>query len=79
MQGEQELSRFIVIALISLWTLVWKIYASWNASKKGQKGWFVAIIVFNTLGILDMIYIFAILKKSLKQVIKDFKKPLKLK
>ena len=76
---ERQFSKLIIIILISLWTLVWKVYASWNASKKGQKKWFVAIIVFNTLGILDMIYIFAILKKSLKQVKKDFKKVLKLK
>ncbi len=46
-----------VFALATLWTLPWKGVALWKASKNGHKGWFIAILVLNTLAILDIIYI----------------------
>jgi methionyl-tRNA synthetase len=49
-------SWLIVIAVI--WTLYWKGRALWRAARNGDKGWFVALLVINTLGILEMIYIF---------------------
>lgn len=46
-----------IFALATLWTLPWKGVALWKASKNGHKGWFVAILILNTLAILDIIYI----------------------
>jgi len=61
---------FIILAI--LWTIYWKIYSSWNAARHNHKVWFIILVLFNTLGILDIIYIFLILKKSGKKVKKDF-------
>lgn len=44
--------------LILVWTLPWKGVALWRAAKNNQKWWFVAILVLNTLAILEIIYIF---------------------
>lgn len=55
-----------VIALIVLWTLPWKGVALWKAAKNGHKTWFVALLVVNSLAILEIVYIF-IFSKSKKQ------------
>jgi hypothetical protein len=44
----------------------------WTAVKKNHKGWFVVLLIFNTLGILDIIYIFFIAKKKWSDVQKAF-------
>ena len=49
------LGSFIVVA--SLWSVVWKGFALWYAGRAGQKIWFVVLLVVNTLGILEIIYL----------------------
>ncbi|MEI6731341.1 MAG: DUF5652 family protein [archaeon] len=46
------------LALILVWTLVWKGIALWKSSKKNSLAWFVVLLVVNTLGILEILYIF---------------------
>ena len=53
----------LLIALI-VWTIVWKGLALWKAGQKGQKWWFIIMLVVNTLGILEIIYYFFVGKKS---------------
>lgn len=48
--------------LLTIWVLTWKGFALWTASKKDQKPWFVAILVINTLGLLEIIYLFVVPK-----------------
>ena len=47
-----------VLVLILLWTLPWKGAALWRAARRGHLGWFLTLIILNTLAILDIIYIF---------------------
>ncbi|WKZ26269.1 MAG: DUF5652 family protein [Candidatus Paceibacterota bacterium] len=44
--------------LILVWSLLWKGIALWKAARLSHKRWFVIILIVNTLGILDIIYIF---------------------
>ncbi len=60
---------FIVLII---WTLLWKGYALWTSAKNNQKGWFVALLVINTVGILEIIYIFCVAKKKFDEVKRDF-------
>lgn len=53
-----------VIALLVIWVLPWKIYSIWLAVRKGDKKWFIALLIVNTFGILEIIYIFYVAKKS---------------
>jgi hypothetical protein len=53
-----------ILWLMILWTLPWKGVALWKASKNSHKGWFIAILVVNTLAILEIIYIFFFSKKK---------------
>ncbi|MEW5805159.1 MAG: DUF5652 family protein [Patescibacteria group bacterium] len=44
--------------LITVWVLVWKGWALWRSARKSQKYWFVALLVINTLGVLEILYLF---------------------
>ena len=46
------------IWLITLWTIPWKGVALWKAVRNNQKRWFIALLVLNTLAMLEIIYIF---------------------
>ena len=55
---EQLLSSTPLLLLLIAWTLPWKGVALWKAAKNGHKKWFVALLILNTLAILEIIYIF---------------------
>ncbi len=46
-----------LILVVLLWTIVLKGYALWSAARGGQKGWFIALLIINTLGILEIVYL----------------------
>jgi len=51
-------SIFVPLMLvIALWTLVLKGYSLWYAARGGQKWWFVALIIVNTFGVLEIVYL----------------------
>jgi methionyl-tRNA synthetase len=58
---------FIILAIV--WSLVWKGLALWKSAGLRQKHWFIAILVVNTLGILEIIYLFFIARKYKVEVI----------
>jgi hypothetical protein len=55
---------FGLLLPIIIWTLFWKGCALWTASKRDEKWWFLALLVLNTIGILEIIYIFYVAKKK---------------
>lgn len=55
----------ILLFIVYLWSLTWKGIALWRASKSEQRNWFIAILVLNTLGILEIVYLFRFAKKRL--------------
>ncbi|MBI5221096.1 MAG: hypothetical protein HY978_04680 [Candidatus Liptonbacteria bacterium] len=40
------------------WSLPWKGVAIWKAIRRQHKIWFLALLVINTLGILEILYLF---------------------
>lgn len=53
----------ILIAVV--WSGVWKAIALWRAGGNKHLIWFIFIFIFNTLGILEIIYIFGFSRKKL--------------
>ncbi|MBI4101642.1 MAG: hypothetical protein HY443_01610 [Candidatus Nealsonbacteria bacterium] len=47
-----------VLLLITAWVIPWKGVALWRAARASEKKWFIALLVLNTLAILEIIYIF---------------------
>lgn len=44
--------------LLLAWTIVWKGFALWKAAHKNSKPWFVVLLLINTVGILEILYLF---------------------
>lgn len=51
-----------VLIIISIWSIIWKGIALWKSSKKDHKIWFVILLIVNTLGILEILYIYVFSK-----------------
>ena len=52
-----------LIILMVIWILPWKGVALWRAAKNNHRRWFIALLVINTLAILEIVYIFYFSKK----------------
>jgi hypothetical protein len=61
------------IALAVIWTLVWKGFALWRAAGLRQKYWFIAMLVVNTLGILEIIYLLFVSRKYELEIVDETK------
>ena len=62
--GTISSQQLVYVILIGLWSLVWKAFALWKAAGQKDKVWFVALIILNTAGILDILYIFVFSKRK---------------
>ena len=51
--------RALVGAVVA-WSLAWKAASLGRAARNGSKPWFAALLLSNTLGALDAIYLYAI-------------------
>lgn len=49
---------------IGVWGLIWKTFALYRAGANRSPGWFVALLLLNTVGILEMLYLFVFGKKK---------------
>ena len=54
----------IFIALL-VWGLAWKGIALWRSGRNNHLGWFIAVFLVNTLGILEIVYIFVFGRRSI--------------
>lgn len=46
-----------VFIIIAIWDIVWKGIALWKSGRNDQVAWFVCILIFNTAGILPIVYL----------------------
>ena len=49
-----------LVVVLGIWEAVWKAIALWRAGNDRNLLWFVLMFVLNTVGILEIIYIFGI-------------------
>lgn len=52
----------LALALLIIWSLVWKGIALWKAARNNHAAWYVVMLIVNTLGILEIVYIFGFSK-----------------
>ncbi|MDD2444784.1 MAG: DUF5652 family protein [Candidatus Nanoarchaeia archaeon] len=52
-----------LIIILSIWESVWKGIALWKTGRNNQLTWFVCILIFNTIGILPILYLLFFQKK----------------
>lgn len=59
---------FMILLLV--WGMFWKGLALWHAGRRGHPWWFVILLLVNTVGILELVYLFAVLKIKFSQLFK---------
>jgi hypothetical protein len=63
-----------------IWSIFWKGLALWKSANKKQLIWFILLLIVNTVGLMDIIYIFFLNRwdidngKILKYLEKVFKR-----
>jgi hypothetical protein len=56
-----------ILVLVVLWSIPWKGVALWKSAKRDHLGWFIVLLIINTLAILDILYIFIFSKMGMKK------------
>ncbi|MEK7077165.1 MAG: DUF5652 family protein [Patescibacteria group bacterium] len=70
MEGSIRIEDPFIITLVVLgvlWTLPLKGVALWKAAGRKDLYWFIAILVLNTLAVLEILYIFVFSKRRKKE------------
>jgi hypothetical protein len=58
------------LLLLVIWSLFWKGLALWHSGRRGQHWWFIVMLIVNTIGILEIIYLFVVLKLKFSELFK---------
>lgn len=53
-----------LFVLFMIWSLAWKGIALWKSARNKDKVWFIVLLLVNTLGILEIFYIFVFSKRD---------------
>ncbi len=51
--------------LLLIWSLIWKGLALWKSASKKQLIWFILLLIINTLGLLEITYIFFLNRRDI--------------
>lgn len=54
----------VALAVLVIWSLIWKGVALWKAARNSHKVWYIVMLIVNTAGILEIIYILGFSKKG---------------
>jgi len=53
----------LLFILLILWTMLWKGLSMWKAARLSHTRWFLALLILNTAGILDILYLYFVARK----------------
>jgi uncharacterized membrane protein YccC len=62
-QFQQWIQTPMVLYPLITWSIVWKGLALWRAARLRQLGWYIALLVINTVGVFEIIYLVATNKR----------------
>lgn len=65
---EISIRVLLLVIFIIVWTLIWKGLALWKAGRNSQLAWFIVLLLVDTLGILEILYIFVFQKERNKKL-----------
>ena len=55
--------KLVLVAIVA-WSVFWKGLALWKAARGKQKYWFIVILLLNSLGLLEIIFLAFFQKKT---------------
>lgn len=50
--------------VVAVWVYAWKAIALWHAARNGSRGWFVILLIDNSISILEIIYVLFVARKN---------------
>ena len=53
--------------IIFSWIIVWKLLALWKSARNNHIVWFIVLAILNTVGILEILYIYVFSKMGRKE------------
>jgi hypothetical protein len=57
LQVQLGIPMWLIVVMI-IWTIVWKLLALWKSARKNHIVWFIVLAIVNTVGILEILYIY---------------------
>ena len=57
-----------ILLLLVLWSIFWKGLALWHSARRGEVWWFVIMLFMNTVGLLEIIYLFLAAKLKISEL-----------
>ena len=60
-----------ILIVLVIWTSVWKGWALWRAARNNSLPWFIVLLLVNTLGILEILYIYVFSKDKAPELMKN--------
>lgn len=62
---------FWLFVIILVWIVVWKLLALWKSARNNHIVWFIILAVVNTVGILEILYIYVFSKFGKKEIVRE--------
>ncbi len=59
------LENQLFVSVLIIWSFFWKGIALWKSARKEHISWFCILLLVNTLGVIDIAYIFYLYKYEL--------------
>jgi hypothetical protein len=63
--SEQLGISVFILGIILVWSQIWKLFGLWTAARKKSIIWFIILALVNTVGILEILYIFVFSKMKM--------------
>ncbi len=55
-----------VLIIFLIWSMIWKGLALWKSARRKEEWWFIVLLIVNSLGILDILYLYVFSKMGKK-------------
>jgi hypothetical protein len=53
-----------ILYLLIVWSIIWKGIALWYSARNKQLIWYIALLIVNTVGILEIVYLIFFKKRT---------------
>jgi len=58
-------SKYIILLIaLFVWSIPWKGFALWKSARRGEKIWFIVLLILSDAGVLEILYIFFFSEKE---------------
>lgn len=68
-----------ILAVVAVWSIAWKLIALWKAARKKSPVWFIILAFVNTIGILEILYVYIFSEMNFKKKLQEEKVKRKIK